>query len=291
MKSAYFKNLKHYFFGLFNKLDNHHVLLLSGGLTFSLFVCALPILLVIFSVLGFLLNETALQEQINLLIDKFIPYKDYASSVKEIIFIRINEVISKQKTAGILGTIGLIFAASGLFGSIRAILNLVYEVQNTKHALLTKLRDFGMVLLVLILFFASTVFLPAIQIFMRSKFMQSLQSYMSQTDHQFGLIITNIFLTLFSLIVVSLILFFIYSLVPDKRPDYKTATVSAVTAAILWELARQAFGYYMVHFASWKELYGAYVLLVVVAFWVYYTSLIFIIAAEVGQLYRENRNP
>ncbi|MCK7519857.1 MAG: hypothetical protein MZV64_20055 [Ignavibacteriales bacterium] len=36
-------------------------------------------------------------------------------------------------------------------------------------------------------------------------------------------------------------------------------------------------------FASFGKIYGAYALVVVVAFWIFYASIVFIIGAEIGK--------
>jgi membrane protein len=84
---------------------------------------------------------------------------------------------------------------------------------------------------------------------------------------------------------------FLYLTLPQMKPSGRVVTISALTATVLWHLAKVLFGFYIVHFFSIKEVYGAYALLVVVAFWVYYTGIVFIIGGEVGQLYRERLNP
>ncbi len=63
--------------------------------------------------------------------------------------------------------------------------------------------------------------------------------------------------------------------------------VSALMATIFWEIARQIFGYYLAHAAALDRVYGAYLFLVAVVLWIYYSSLMFILGAEIGQLYRE----
>jgi len=35
------------------------------------------------------------------------------------------------------------------------------------------------------------------------------------------------------------------------------------------------------------RVYGAYTLLIAVVFWIYYSAVVFIVGAEIGQLYRE----
>ena len=84
---------KHYFGGLYDRLDRHHVFLLSGGLAFSLFVCIIPLTLIIFWLLGKFLDSVEMEAQIITLIETVIPYKAYAEFAKEIIFDRVTEVI------------------------------------------------------------------------------------------------------------------------------------------------------------------------------------------------------
>jgi len=79
----------------------------------------------------------------------------------------------------------------------------------------------------------------------------------------------------------------IYFLVPQQKIPKKVIAISALTAALLWETARLLFGFYITNIASLDNIYGAYSLIVVTAFWIYYTSLVFIVGAEFGQLYRE----
>ena len=69
----------------------------------------------------------------------------------------------------------------------------------------------------------------------------------------------------------------------------RVAAISALSAAFLWQAAEQLFGIYIAHAATLKRVYGAFTLLIVVALWIYYSSIVFIIAAEIGQIYRERR--
>jgi len=75
----------HYFGGLYVRLEDHHAFLNAGGLAFSLFVCIIPFILIIFSVLGSILDSNYMQYQINTLIDTIIPYDQYSEFVKKII--------------------------------------------------------------------------------------------------------------------------------------------------------------------------------------------------------------
>ena len=83
----------------------------------------------------------------------------------------------------------------------------------------------------------------------------------------------------------------LYAFVAYDRLPKRVVFVSSVSAAVLWEAAKQLFGYYITNFATLSKIYGTYIFLIVILFWIYYSSIIFIISAHIGQLFRERRFP
>ncbi len=83
--------------------------------------------------------------------------------------------------------------------------------------------------------------------------------------------------------------FLLYYLIPYEKLKKRVALLSAFWTTLMWEVARNIFGYYIRQFFGSSAIYGAFVLIVVILLWVFYSSCIFIIGAEVGQLYRERR--
>ena len=273
----------HYFGGLYKRMDDHHIFLFGGGLAFSIFICIVPFVLIIFSVLGAVLDSTYMQYQINLMIETIIPYYQYAEFVKKIIFTRISEVIQYKTIAGIVGAFGLLFAASGLFSSMRTILNTIFQLETEEPVLLAKLKDFALVMLAILLFFVTTILMPAFN-FLR----QAANKIYSIQFLQSG-IVEDIILSIISLLLIFLLFSILYLVVPKKKIGKKAAFVGAFWAAVLWETAKQLFGFYIYNFADFGKIYGAYALVVVVAFWIFYASIVFIVGAEIGKLYSERR--
>jgi len=275
--------VKHYFGGLYFRIDEHHVFLLSGGLAFSLFVCIVPFILIIFAVAGTLLDSTEMQFQISMFIDTIIPYSQYAEYVKDIIFARINEVIEYKNIAGLVGIFGLLFAASGLFSSMRTILNKIFGLKVEEPFLLGKLKDFALVLMVILIFFFSIILMPALDIFLRiaSRF-ENLQFFQSR-------LLEQILVSSLSLLIIFILFSILYFVVPKIKIGRRAVFIGALWAALLWEAAKQAFGFYIYNFGTLGKIYGTYALIVVVAFWIYYASIVFIIGAEIGKLYSERK--
>src|ERR1035437_9737988 len=254
VKSPYFNKIKvfvtHYFGGLYNRIDDHHVFLNASGLAFELFLCIIPFMLIIFAVLGSILASNNIQYQINLLVDTIIPYYEYSEFVNTIIFRRINEVIEYKTIAGIIGGFGLFFAASGLFSSMRTILNQVFGIAKDVNFILGKLRDFALVIMVIIIFFLTTISAPIIDVLRQSagqfKFLEFFNAR----------IFEDFFFTLISFSLIYILFTILYIAVPLKKLKRKAIAVSAIWAAILWEAAKQLFGFYVYHSSSIGKIYG-----------------------------------
>ena len=271
----------HYFGGLYTRIDEHHVFLNASGLAFELFLCIIPFLLIIFAVLGLILASNDIQYQINLLIDTIIPYEEYSEFVKKIIFTRINEVIEYKTMAGIIGGFGLFFAASGLFSSMRTILNQVLGITKSVSLILGKLRDFALVIMVILIFFLTTICIPIIDVLGQSA------SQFKELEFFNAPIFHHVFLSLLSFTIIFFVFSTLYITVPIKKLRKRSIVVSALWAALLWEASKQLFGLYIYNFSSFGKIYGTYALVVVVAFWIYFSSVVFIIGAEIGKLFQE----
>jgi membrane protein len=282
------QSLKYYVVGLFRRADRDNVILLAGGLAFFTFLCIIPFVLIIFSILGLLLERSALESQIYSIVSKIIPYQDYAEHVKSVLHTQIIEIRLYKSFAGIAGLAGLVFAASGLFSTIRTILNTVFRLEQVESPFWGKLRDFGkdigMVTLVLCYFLLSTTLLPALSI---------LKNYSKQSEFlnffRFGFA-GNLVTGILSFGLIFIAFFLMFYLIPRVKLAKKVILVSTFSAASLWEMAKQVFGFYITDIASMGRIYGVYALVVIIAFWIFYTSIILIIGAELGQLYRESRS-
>ena len=272
---------KHYFGGLYDRIDRHHVFLLSGGLAFSLFVCIIPFTLIIFWLLGSFLNSAEVELQIITLIETVIPYEGYADFVREIIFDRVREVVEFRNLAGFVGIVGLFFAASGFASSLRTVLNKVFGTDLDMNLFLGKLRDFIVILIVVLSFFITTMLLPLVDFF---------RSFAEVTPY---LQVFNkpIFQQFLSNSISFIIMYFLFSLMYKFMPIVKirkrSVLIGALWAALLWVGAKVLFGMYLASFKTFSRIYGAYALGVVVAFWIYYTAVVFIIGAEIGKLFDE----
>ena len=274
-------SLGYYFSGLYDRLGVHHVFLLASGMAFSMLVCIMPLVLILFAFLGVILERPAIMNEIHLFIERVVPYPDAAVFVNEFIGLRAGEFSAYKSIMGVLGSAGLIFASTGLFSSMRTILGVVYRVEKDESILHGKMRDFLFVLLVMLYF---VVVIAAGPIF------ETITDYADPVGWLSHFHFENLQwlgVELVSFFLIGLGFFVVYFAVPHQRPPKKSILISAFWAALLWHIAVQLFDYYISNFVTIRRVYGTYALIIAIAFWSYYTSIVFIVGAEIGQLYRE----
>ena len=77
----------------------------------------------------------------------------------------------------------------------------------------------------------------------------------------------------------------IYRFLPARRIPWRIAVVSATFTSVVFELLKSAFAWYVAYIAEYRSTYGVFASIVVLIFWIYYSSVVFVLGGEVGQVY------
>ncbi len=276
--------LKYYAIGYYNKFDEDHIWIMSASIAFNVIICIIPITLIFFSIIGIYLDRSNAQGFLNESLGKIVGITpELQQKISGIVLGAIDELSKNSVLTAIIGSIGVMWTSSGLFSTIREVLNRIYKTKSDTFYLWTKLQDIGMVILILIVFmlsFSSTFILSIVYAIDETLLGNLLVSFGFTTTlltHGIGLIFTFI------------MFYLIFKLVPHGYVNQSVAVISSVTAAILSESIKFLFLIYVISFANYQKVYGAYAAIVAVIFWLYYSSLTFVIGAEAGQLYKEKR--
>lgn len=275
----------HYFVGLYKRIDENNLFLAGAGIAYSLFLGMIPLILLVFSLLSNLFDVKTLQNQIFQIIDTVIPYPVYASYMKKVIETRLPEFVGYKTFAGYSGAIGLLITSTWIFSSLRTILNKIFHTSIQKNAFVGLLRDLGMVVLLVVFITLSTFVFPVTNLVLDVAKTSDLMSAFNISK------LWNSIVWASSILIMIILFFSLYYLIPYEKLPKRVALMSSLWTTFLWEIARNIFGYYIQYFFSSNALYGAFALIVVILFWVFYSSCIFIIGAEIGQLYRERLYP
>jgi membrane protein len=74
----------------------------------------------------------------------------------------------------------------------------------------------------------------------------------------------------------------LYRFVPRRRPQWREAMIGALTFSLLWVAAKLLFVTYSTHATVYAHLYGSLLEIVLLLLWVYYSSALLLIGAEVA---------
>ncbi|HSS70570.1 MAG TPA: YihY family inner membrane protein [Casimicrobiaceae bacterium] len=90
-----------------------------------------------------------------------------------------------------------------------------------------------------------------------------------------------LFLQPFALAVETAVFTFIYGFVPAQRPRFRIALAGGVGAAMVFEVAKYGFRFYITHFPTYQDVYGALATLPLFLLWIYLSWIIVLAGAAV----------
>ncbi len=276
--------IKYYTIGLYRKLSGVNIFFLSAGMSFNGILCLIPLLLLITAIIGMILHSSSLTlQKINELLSTIFPPQPYAQEIKRSLMGIIHDIIRYRSTFGLYGIGILIWASASMFSSVRYVLNSIFQMKPKKLVLFNIIENIILVIVLGAIFvvanFFSWILLP----------INSLLEKIPEMGH-FNISLFFKSITYVASLIPAFFTFFIlYRYIPEKGISSKTATVAAITTTTLWWIASKGFSFYLTTFHPYSKLYGTYTSILIFLLWIYYSSIVFIVGAIVGQLYREKR--
>ncbi|MBL8006124.1 MAG: YihY/virulence factor BrkB family protein [Ignavibacteria bacterium] len=278
-ESKFYNTVYYYIYHLIDKFDNDHIWIMSSGISFNVLICLIPFFLLLLTVLGIYLDSNVVQEKLIAYMNSMIPLPgQYKERFIFELLDRTQELTSNKFLTGVIGLSGLFWTVSGLFSAMRDVLRKIYKVETDLNYFIGKLRDFILVIISVILFLASMAVTSSVQV---------VEMY---SQGIFGEYIT---LTLFQKIVpfavgvlISFCLFYVlYAFVPHWKFNRRVLVFSSLFASAFFEILKFLFSFYILKIADFGKIYGTYATIVISIFYIYYISVIFVVGAELGNLY------
>lgn len=251
---------------ILKKFDSDHGFFLSSGITFSLLICLIPLLLLLLAFLGtYLYSDREILNHIRHYLERVVP------SLDPRIMENLLKIVRDRKIVGILGMAGLIWTSTWTFSSIRISFDLIFQARKGRGPFHGKAIDLFMVLLAGVFLLASMILTSGMTFLQGYPF--SLYVNMKPLVRLVLKYVLPYFLTFWMFVSI-------YKIVPPAKIRFKTAFQSAFFASLLWEVAKQLFGWYILHVGRFSMIYGSLSTLVVFFLWVYYSSVIVLLGGE-----------
>ena len=256
---------------------NDNTFELAAALAFYTIFSIAPVLLIAVGVASFFLApETATNRIVGELQNLVGPQGAHA--VRQVI--ESSRGFGKGIWAVSVGIIMLIIGATTVFGELQAALNHIWDVKAKPDRsvivplVLDRLRSFSIAICVGFLLLVSLVI---------SALISGLQDYLNNwlAGIPWFWQTANVVASFF---VVAVLFAMIYKFLPDVVISWRDVWIGAAVTALLFTGGKCLIGIYLGHTAT-ASAFGAAGSLVVLLFWVYYSTLISFLGAEFTQVY------
>ena len=239
---------------------------LAGAVAYQIFFALIPLLALVVGVLAFVYGADRAQRELVQLLREIYP----SATAQETRIAR--ELVQGRAISLSIGVIGTVFSTMAIHGTLDRALAVVLGQEGRRTFLRGHLEAAA---------FVAALALVATASFGLSFGTAALSGALVEAGFG-GLVWVGVRLLspLAGLAAGFVFFFLVYRAVPRRRPPRRVAAGAAVVSAVLWEVAKLAFGYFtraLSLFAAYGPLAFAAGLLT----WIYVTALIILFGAEV----------
>jgi membrane protein len=258
---------------VYARIQEHQVATLSAALAFYAILSAVPLLSVAVAALGLAVgNSTTARHRIESALAHFLPGAGAS-------FPRVVEAMRVGSGAyGLFGILTLLVTGAAVFATLEVAFNRIWGAAKPRGWLGSRVNAVAAAILVLVLLLLSIL-------------STSLLAYAKATEvpglrQPVGDIVWIWrWLQVLGPLALSVSTFTVlYKMVPNCPVAFRAALKGGLVAGIGWEAAKIAFTFYLAHSVSYNRVYGPLAGLVIGMVWVYYSSMVALIGAEVAAL-------
>ena len=244
--------------------------ILAGGVAYFAFISIFPALIAGISLYGLVADPATIAKQ---------GAGVVAALPQEAQPLIRDQLTSIASTSGgalgfslIISILLALWTASGGTGNLMAAINIAYDEDETRGFLKRRgtalVLTFGAIIFVL-LTLALVAVVPALLNAL------NLGTFIN--------ILVQVVRWVLLVVLVIIALAIVYRVAPDRdAPQLKWTSVGALVAAGLWVLGSVAFSLYVNNFGSYNKTYGALAGVVILLLWLYLTSYIVLLGAEIN---------
>jgi membrane protein len=227
-----------------------------------------PLTLLLISLGSFVLDSQHAQQAALTAVGTYLPF------ATELVQRNIERVLELRGTASVIGIVGFVWAASGVFGSLSRAINLAWDLERPRPAWAERALAAGLVLLVASLFSLSLFSTAAFEVVARLA-----RVFLPETPIS-GFTLLDLASRVLPYVFTVLLFAFLYTVLPTARVGWTEVLPGAVMASLAWEAAKNGFTVYLGSFASYNLVYGSLGAVIALLLWSYISGVIILLGAE-----------
>jgi membrane protein len=253
---------------------------LASGLSFDLLLTAIPFIVLLLAVIGYLVAHqiTSHQYSVHELLSRFIPTSpDGGAAVAfQAIERALVDVIKRRGRLTLFGLPLFLWFSTRFFDGLRVALNEVFDTDENRRWYVVKLLDILMVVV-------AGTFLAA-------------SGLLSAYEARFAAVVAPAFLMhwVWSLSVEIVafamgigVFYVVFKVLPSRRINWRTALVAATFCSLGFEVAKRLYAIYLTKFVTLDRLTSDANVAALLLFllWIYYSAFLFLLGGEVAETF------
>lgn len=257
----------------YNSDDLTHASSIAYYALLSLF----PFFLVAFSVLGAVSAGAGERAAILDFVFRYFPRQ------LEFVTGQLDALAQSRLQLGVVGSILIVWAAMGVFGAVTSGVNYAWGVPQPHGYFKHKVVSFLMLAAAGVLMLVALLLVSAVQL-VRARWFAAVPANLPGLLVLQGLVFRYASLVLF-VAVVGLIFYF----VTNARVRFRDVWVGAAVTGLLWQGALAGFSWYVRDLSHYRLIHGSIAAVVVFLIWVYLSSALLLLGAEISGAYSRLR--
>lgn len=265
---------------LYEAANEDNIPFLASGLSFGLLLTAIPFIILVLAVIGYLVQHQITHHQygVHELISRFVPTgpDGRAEGAFEGIERELGDVVQRRGRLTFVGVPLFLWFSTRFFDGLRVALNEVFDTDENRHWYAVKLLDVVMVS-VAGAFLIANGLLSAYQV--------QFEPYLR---HSFLLNwVWSLSVELVAFALGIMVFYAIFKWLPSRRINWRTALVAATFCSLGFEVAKRLYALYFTKFVTFDRLSSdANVAALFLFFlWIYYSAFLFLLGAEVAETF------
>lgn len=249
---------------LFDNYRKDHCSSSAAALSYTTLLSLVPLTAVVFSVFA----AFPVFESVALEIQNFV-FKNFVPASGEVVQTYLQQFAGKASQLTVIGIGALFVSALLLMNTIDSAMNAIWHIKTARSPLAKFVVYWAVLTLGPILMGISLVitsYLTSLPLFSDTAIISGLKSQL---------------LAALPFLATTLACTLLYAVVPNTRINIRHALTGAVIAAVLFELAKKAFAFYITAFPTYEVIYGALAAIPVFLVWVYVSWLVILLGAEI----------
>ena len=235
----------------------------AAGVAYFAILSIFPLLLGLTAIFGFFLPSLNLQGELLTFVGNNLP------GATDILKQNIVSTIQLRSVMGVLSIVIFFWSGSTMFSAVSLVINRAWDIRRYRHFVIRKTGELVMALSTGILFLLS-LGASAVTSILRGVF----------DLPEAKLIILDVSSRLVAFLLILAVFLLLYKLIPNTRTYWRYVWPGALLAAILFEIPRTLFVFYLENFGNYQLIYGSIASIIILLVWIYYSAFIMILGAE-----------